>query len=85
MNFGPETSEAESFRIMDQALAHGVNFFDTADIGSSNFAGWHIARANESAQRRNFLGLVAEQSLYNLNARTVELEVLPPVRPMAWA
>jgi aryl-alcohol dehydrogenase-like predicted oxidoreductase len=46
-------------------------------VGSSNFAGWHIARANEIAQRRHFLGLVSEQSLYNLIARTVELEVLP--------
>src|ERR671916_478733 len=46
-------------------------------VGSSNFAGWHIAEANEAARRRNFLGLVAEQSLYNLDARTVELEVLP--------
>jgi aryl-alcohol dehydrogenase-like predicted oxidoreductase len=46
-------------------------------VGSSNFAGWHIARANEIATRRHFLGLVSEQSLYNLNARTVELEVLP--------
>jgi aryl-alcohol dehydrogenase-like predicted oxidoreductase len=45
--------------------------------GSSNFAGWHIAKAQEAARRRNFLGLVAEQSLYNLAARTVELEVLP--------
>ena len=46
-------------------------------VGSSNFAGWHIAQANERAARRDFLGLVSEQSLYNLNARTVELEVLP--------
>ena len=47
-------------------------------VGSSNFAGWHIARANESgAARRHFLGLVSEQSLYNLNERTIELEVLP--------
>src|SRR5476649_511535 len=45
--------------------------------GSSNFAGWHIAKAQEAARRRNYLGLVAEQSLYNLAARTVELEVLP--------
>src|SRR5450432_4778821 len=45
--------------------------------GSSNFAGWHIAKAQEAAHRRNYLGLVAEQSLYNLAARTVELEVLP--------
>lgn len=46
-------------------------------VGSSNFGGWHIAQANEAARRRNFLGLVSEQSLYNLNARMVELEVLP--------
>jgi NDP-hexose 2,3-enoyl reductase len=46
-------------------------------VGSSNFAGWHIARAQEVADRRNFLGLVSEQCLYNLMARTVELELLP--------
>jgi aryl-alcohol dehydrogenase-like predicted oxidoreductase len=178
MNFGPQTSEEESFRIMDRALELGINFFDTANVygqklgegvteqilgrwfaqgggrrekvvlatkvynrmgewpnqshlsalhirqaceeslrrlqtdhidlyqmhhidretpweeiwqameqlvregkvvyvGSSNFAGWHIARANEIARSRHFLGLVSEQSLYNLNARTIELEVLP--------
>jgi len=178
MNFGPLTSEEDSHAIMDRALEHGLNFFDTANVygrnkgvgttetivgnwfakgggrrekvvlatkvfgkmgewpnesrlsalhirracdeslrrlqtdhidlyqmhhiyreatwdeiwqamevlvqqgkvlyvGSSNFAGWHIARANETAMRRNFLGLVAEQCLYNLNQRTSELEVLP--------
>ncbi|MCU0728480.1 MAG: aldo/keto reductase [Planctomycetes bacterium] len=46
-------------------------------VGSSNFAGWHIATANQVAARRNFLGLVSEQSLYNLTERTVELEVIP--------
>jgi aryl-alcohol dehydrogenase-like predicted oxidoreductase len=46
-------------------------------VGSSNFAGWHIARAQESARDRRFLGLVSEQSLYNLKDRMVELEVLP--------
>ncbi len=46
-------------------------------VGSSNFAGWHIARAQESARARRFLGLVSEQSLYNLKDRMVELEVLP--------
>src|SRR6201993_1195689 len=45
--------------------------------GSSNFAGWHIAKAQEAAQRRNFLGLVSEQSHYNLLTRKIELEVLP--------
>jgi aryl-alcohol dehydrogenase-like predicted oxidoreductase len=46
-------------------------------VGSSNFAGWHIARANEAAKARHFLGLVSEQSLYNLNARMVELDLIP--------
>ena len=178
MNFGPQTSEAASFEIMDRALEQGINFFDTANVygwkkgegwteqivgrwlaqgggrrekvvlatkvygtmgdwpnhsrlsalhivraceaslkrmqtdaidlyqmhhidrdtpweeiwqametlvrqgkvlyvGSSNFAGWHIARACETAKPRHFLGLVSEQSLYNLIDRTVELEVLP--------
>ena len=178
MNFGPQTSEQDAFRIMDRALEHGINFWDTANgygqkkgegvteqiigrffaqgggrrekvvmatkvygdmgdwpntsrlsalhirhaceaslrrlqtdyidlyqmhhiyrdspwdeiwqamellvqqgkvvyIGSSNFAGWHIAQANEIAKRRNFLGLVSEQSLYNLNARTVERDLIP--------
>ena len=180
MNFGPHTSPEDSHRIMDSALAHGINFFDTANVygrhlgvgttegiigdwfakgalrrekvvlatkvygktgdwpnesrlsvlairkacedslrrlqtdhidiyqmhhidrsawwdeiwqamellvqqgkvlyvGSSNFAGWHIARANEIAHQRNFLGLSSEQSLYNLNARTIEMEVIPAV------
>src|SRR3954452_24805770 len=46
-------------------------------VGSSNFAAWHIARANESAARRSFLGLVSEQSKYSLVERTIELEVIP--------
>ncbi|HZZ34547.1 MAG TPA: aldo/keto reductase [Caulobacteraceae bacterium] len=46
-------------------------------VGSSNFAGWHIAQAQELARRRDFLGLVSEQSVYNLIRRTVELEVIP--------
>ncbi|MFN2588023.1 MAG: aldo/keto reductase [Actinomycetota bacterium] len=46
-------------------------------VGSSNFAGWHIVRAQGVAARRNFTGLVSEQSIYNLATRAVELEVLP--------
>jgi len=49
-------------------------------VGSSNFAGWHIAKAQAKAKRRNFLGLVSEQSLYNLTARMIELEVIPAVQ-----
>ena len=181
MNFGPETTERESFAIMDRALELGVNFFDTANVygwktgegvteqivgrwlaqgserrerivlatkvygrmgsgpndarlsaahirraceeslrrlgtdhidlyqmhhvdrdtpwdeiwqamdhlvsqgkiiyvGSSNFAAWHIVDANAAAARLGTLGIVSEQSLYNLTSRTVELEVLPACR-----
>jgi aryl-alcohol dehydrogenase-like predicted oxidoreductase len=45
--------------------------------GSSNFAAWNIAQANEIAGQRHFLGLVSEQSLYNLLQRSIELEVIP--------
>lgn len=178
MNFGPYSTEAEAFEIMDKALELGINFFDTANVygwklgegvteqiigrwfaqgggrrektviatkvygrmgdwpnqgrlsalsirqavegslkrmqtetidlyqfhhidrltpweeiwqacetlvaqgkvlyvGSSNFAGWHIAQANETAKARHFMGLVSEQSLYNLKDRMIELEVIP--------
>ena len=178
MNFGPQTSETDSFAIMDKALELEINFFDTANVygwklgegvteqivgrwfeqgggrrektvlatkvygrmgdwpnqqrlsalsirqacdaslkrlktdyidlyqfhhidrlspwdeiwqacevlvqqgkvlyvGSSNFAGWQIAKANEAARARHFMGLSSEQSLYNLNDRMVELEVIP--------
>jgi aryl-alcohol dehydrogenase-like predicted oxidoreductase len=178
MNFGPQTTEADSFAIMDKAHELGINFFDTANVygwklgegvteqiignwfaqgggrrektvlatkvygkmgdwpnqqrlsalsirqaceaslkrlktdyidlyqfhhidrltpwdeiwqacevlvqqgkvlyvGSSNFAGWQIAKANEAAKARHFTGLSSEQSLYNLNARMIELEVIP--------
>ena len=32
MNFGPKTTEEDSFAIMDKALELGINFFDTADV-----------------------------------------------------
>ncbi|MET8678919.1 aldo/keto reductase [Streptomyces sp. NPDC004647] len=45
--------------------------------GSSNFAGWNIAQANEAARRRSSYGLVSEQCLYNLAERRAEMEVIP--------
>lgn len=180
MNFGPFSSEEESFAIMDRALELGINFFDTANVygwslgegvteqiigrwfaqggrrekvvlatkvfgrmgewpnerylsayhirraceeslrrlqtdhidlyqmhhidrntpweeiwqamevlvqqgkvlyvGSSNFAGFHIAQAQGEAKARHFMGLVCEQSLYNLKDRMIELEVIPACR-----
>jgi aryl-alcohol dehydrogenase-like predicted oxidoreductase len=49
-------------------------------VGSSNFAGWDIATAQGEAKARHSMGLVSEQSLYNLTARTIELEVIPACR-----
>jgi aryl-alcohol dehydrogenase-like predicted oxidoreductase len=49
-------------------------------VGSSNFAGWDIATAQCTASARHFMGLVSEQSVYNLNARMIELEVIPACR-----
>ena len=63
----------EIWQAMDVAVQQGKILY----AGSSNFAGWHIAQAQESAARRNFTGLVSEQSIYNLLTRNVELEVIP--------
>jgi NDP-hexose C3-ketoreductase / dTDP-4-oxo-2-deoxy-alpha-D-pentos-2-ene 2,3-reductase len=58
--------------------------------GSSNFAGWHLAQAQEAAEARHLLGLVSEQSIYNLARRDIEMEVLPAARQygigvLAWS
>ena len=63
----------EIWQAMDMLVAQGKVLY----VGSSNFAGWHITRAQETARARNSFGLVSEQSLYNLMARTIELEVIP--------
>lgn len=68
-----ETPWEEIWQAMDVAVQQGKILY----AGSSNFAGWHIAKAQETARRRNFYGLVSEQSIYNLLKREVELEVLP--------
>jgi aryl-alcohol dehydrogenase-like predicted oxidoreductase len=60
-----------------QAIEQLVHAGKVLYAGSSNFAGWHIAQANEAARTRHFLGLVSEQCKYNLTVRMVELEVLP--------
>lgn len=63
----------EVWQAMEQLYREGKILY----VGSSNFAGWHITQANEIARSRHFMGLVSEQSVYNLNNRMVELEVLP--------
>jgi aryl-alcohol dehydrogenase-like predicted oxidoreductase len=63
----------EIWQAMEVAVQQGKVLY----AGSSNFAGWHIAQAQEAAARRNYVGLVSEQSLYNLAQRDIEREVLP--------
>src|SRR5690349_6731550 len=60
-----------------QAMEVLINQGNILYVGSSNFAGWHIAQANDTAAARGFFGLVSEQSIYNLLTREIELEVLP--------
>ena len=68
-----DTPWEEIWQAMELLVQQGKVLY----VGSSNFAAWHIVKANEAAARRNLLGLVSEQSHYNLLTRTVELEVLP--------
>ncbi len=71
-----DTPWDETWQAMETLMQQGKIIY----AGSSNFAGWHIATANQEARRRNFLGLVCEQSKYSLACRSVELEVLPACR-----
>lgn len=71
-----DTPWDEIWQAIEVAVAQGKILY----VGSSNFAGWHLADAQAAAARRNFAGLVSEQSIYNLLTRDVELEVLPAAR-----
>ncbi|MBP0448644.1 aldo/keto reductase [Kitasatospora sp. RG8] len=71
-----DTPWEEIWQAMEVLVTQGKIIY----VGSSNFAGWHIAQAQEAARARHFLGLVSEQSLYNLLDRTIELEVVPALQ-----
>ncbi len=68
-----ETPWDEIWQGMEQLQREGKILY----VGSSNFAGWHIAKACEAARQRNFYGLITEQCKYSLNERAVEMELLP--------
>jgi aryl-alcohol dehydrogenase-like predicted oxidoreductase len=71
-----DTPWEEIWQAMELLVQQGKVLY----VGSSNFAGWHIVKANEAARARHSLGLVSEQSLYNLAERSIELELLPACR-----
>jgi aryl-alcohol dehydrogenase-like predicted oxidoreductase len=68
-----DTPWDEIWEAIDVATTQGKVLY----VGSSNFAGWHIAQAQESAVRHGLAGLRSEQSIYNLLTREIEQEVIP--------
>ncbi len=63
----------EVLQAMEQLISEGKIIY----VGSSNFAGWDIATACQESRKRDLLGLVSEQSKYNLFNRKIEREVIP--------
>jgi len=53
MNFGPLATEDESHRMMDRALEHGINFFDTANMYSLGVSEEVVGRALKEMARRD--------------------------------
>lgn len=66
----------ETWQAFDALVKQGKVVY----VGSSNFAGWDIATACQEASKRGLMGLVSEQSIYHLDNRMVELEVIPACR-----
>ena len=57
MNFGPETSEEDSFALMDRALEAGVDFFDTAKFTEASFVSTSIAKKDDAFEVTGNLSL----------------------------
>ena len=66
----------ETWQAFDSLIQQGKVVY----VGSSNFAGWDVATACQEASKRGMMGLVSEQSIYHLDNRMVELEVIPACR-----
>jgi len=66
----------ETWQAFDALVKQGKVVY----VGSSNFAGWDIATACQEASKRGMMGLVSEQSIYHLDNRMIELEVVPACR-----
>jgi len=75
------TSWDEIWDAMDVLRTQGKILY----VGTSNFAGWHLAQGQETARTRNRLGLVSEQSIYNLVTRDIEREVIPAAQAYGMA
>ncbi len=66
-------SVEEFWGTFENLIHHG----DVLYIGTSNFPGWGLAKFQVHAWNRGQVGIISEQSMYNLLCRAPELEVLP--------
>ncbi len=71
-----QVAAEEFWGMFEKLVADG----DVLYIGSSNFPGWGLAKFQMQAWQRGFMGLISEQTQYNLLNRIPELEVLPAAR-----
>jgi aryl-alcohol dehydrogenase-like predicted oxidoreductase len=72
-HFDRRVAAEEFWGALEKVVADG----DVLYVGSSNFPGWGLAKYQMQAWNRGFMGLVSEQTQYNLLCRAPELEVLP--------
>ena len=66
----------EIWQAMERLISEGKVLY----VGSANFPAWQLATGNQLATHRHLLGLVSEQSVYNLSNRAIESEVVPACR-----
>ena len=60
MNFGWKTAEAESFEIIDRALAGGINFIDTANVYSRGASETIVGKALQRNGQRDKIVLATK-------------------------
>lgn len=68
----------EFWGTFEQLIAKG----ETLYVGTSNFPGWGLAKFQMAGLERGNVGLISEQTMYNLLCRYPELEVLPAAKEM---
>ncbi len=73
-----EITADEFFEIFEPPKAEGKILY----LGTSNYPGWKLAELQTEAKYRGSLGIVSEQTQYNLLNRAPELEVLPACEAM---
>jgi len=72
----PGTPWEEIWQAYGQLITAGKVIY----AGSSNFAAWNVAQANERARALGMMGTISEQSKYSLMVRDIELEMVPVCR-----